>query len=116
MLAEELGFDGFAATGGTGSPSTTSTLGWRGRRRPWSSQAVAAATSTIRVGSGAMQTGHRTPLSVVEEFGILDALYPGRIDLGLGRSGGPRSIADPGNGQAEERVVDGELISEAVLA
>ena len=36
-------------------------------------------------GSGAVQTGHRTPLSVVEEFGILDALFPGRIDLGLGR-------------------------------
>jgi luciferase family oxidoreductase group 1 len=31
--------------------------------------------------------GHRTPLSVVEEFGLLDAVYPGRIDLGMGRSG-----------------------------
>jgi hypothetical protein len=30
------------------------------------------------VGSGAVQTGHRTPLSVVEEFGILDALFPGQ--------------------------------------
>jgi luciferase family oxidoreductase group 1 len=35
-----------------------------------------------------MQMGHRTPLSVVEEFGLLDAAFPGRLDLGLGRSGG----------------------------
>ncbi|MFD4506717.1 LLM class flavin-dependent oxidoreductase [Streptomyces sp. NPDC058457] len=48
---------------------------------------VAAATSRIRVGAGAVQLGHRTALSVVEEFGILAALHPGRIDLGLGRSG-----------------------------
>ncbi len=48
---------------------------------------VAAATTSIRVGSGAVQMGHHTPLSVVEQFGILDALHPGRIDLGLGRSG-----------------------------
>jgi alkanesulfonate monooxygenase SsuD/methylene tetrahydromethanopterin reductase-like flavin-dependent oxidoreductase (luciferase family) len=50
-------------------------------------QLVAAATDRIRVGAGAVQLGHRTPLSVVEEFGLLDALFPGRIDLGLGRSG-----------------------------
>ncbi|TVT39928.1 LLM class flavin-dependent oxidoreductase [Amycolatopsis rhizosphaerae] len=49
---------------------------------------TAAATSTIRIGAGAVQLGHRTPLSVVEEFGLIDALYPGRLDLGLGRSGG----------------------------
>jgi alkanesulfonate monooxygenase SsuD/methylene tetrahydromethanopterin reductase-like flavin-dependent oxidoreductase (luciferase family) len=73
-------------------------------------QAVAAATGTIRVGSGAVQTGHRTPLSVVEEFGILDALFPGRIDLGLGRSGGPRSAPGEPAGEPQERVVDGVLI------
>lgn len=49
---------------------------------------TAAATSTIRLGSGAVQLGHRTALSTVEEFGLIDALYPGRVDLGLGRSGG----------------------------
>ncbi|WP_420037130.1 LLM class flavin-dependent oxidoreductase [Streptomyces sp. cg28] len=49
---------------------------------------TASATSTIRLGSGAVQLGHRTALSTVEEFGLLDALYPGRLDLGLGRSGG----------------------------
>ena len=49
---------------------------------------TAAATSTIRLGSGAVQMGHRTALSVVEEFGLLDTAFPGRFDLGLGRSAG----------------------------
>jgi alkanesulfonate monooxygenase SsuD/methylene tetrahydromethanopterin reductase-like flavin-dependent oxidoreductase (luciferase family) len=57
---------------------------------------TAAATSTIRLGSGAVQMGHRTALATVEEFGLLDALYPGRFDLGLGRSGGrPREPKAP---------------------
>ncbi|WP_420078434.1 LLM class flavin-dependent oxidoreductase [Streptomyces sp. JL4002] len=50
---------------------------------------TAAATRTIRLGSGAVQLGHRTALSTVEEFGLVDALHPGRLDLGLGRSAGP---------------------------
>jgi alkanesulfonate monooxygenase SsuD/methylene tetrahydromethanopterin reductase-like flavin-dependent oxidoreductase (luciferase family) len=49
---------------------------------------TAAHTSTIRLGSGAVQMGHRTALSTVEEFGLLDVLHPGRFDLGLGRSAG----------------------------
>jgi alkanesulfonate monooxygenase SsuD/methylene tetrahydromethanopterin reductase-like flavin-dependent oxidoreductase (luciferase family) len=58
---------------------------------------IAAATNRIRLGAGAVQLGHRTALSTVEEFGLLDALYPGRIDLGLGRSGGrpPAGTARP---------------------
>lgn len=44
-------------------------------------------TSRIRLGSGAVLAGHRTPLSVAEEFGLLEAAFPGRIDLGLGRAG-----------------------------
>ncbi|NDK90564.1 LLM class flavin-dependent oxidoreductase [Gordonia desulfuricans] len=47
---------------------------------------VAAATDTIRVGSAAIQSGLHTPVSIVEAFGTIDALYPGRLDLGLGRS------------------------------
>jgi alkanesulfonate monooxygenase SsuD/methylene tetrahydromethanopterin reductase-like flavin-dependent oxidoreductase (luciferase family) len=54
---------------------------------------VAAATQRIRLGSGGVQSGHRTALSVVEEFGLIDALHPGRIDLGLGRSGGRDFLA-----------------------
>ena len=83
--------------------------GVAGASPPLLIQAVAAATTTIRVGSGAVQTGHRTPLSVVEEFGILDALFPGRIDLGLGRSGGPRSLPEPTD-EPRERVVGDVLI------
>jgi alkanesulfonate monooxygenase SsuD/methylene tetrahydromethanopterin reductase-like flavin-dependent oxidoreductase (luciferase family) len=52
--------------------------------------AIAAATSTIRVGSGAVQLGHQTAATVAEAFGTLSGLYPGRIDLGLGRSGQKR--------------------------
>ncbi|MFD3509412.1 LLM class flavin-dependent oxidoreductase [Nocardia sp. NPDC058666] len=48
---------------------------------------VAAATSRIRVGTGAVQVGHHTSASIVEAFGTVDALHPGRLDLGLGRSG-----------------------------
>ena len=71
---------------------------------------TAAATSTIRLGSGAVQMGHRTALSTVEEFGLLDALHPGRFDLGLGRSGGrPREAKAPAlvGGGAAATVVDG---------
>jgi alkanesulfonate monooxygenase SsuD/methylene tetrahydromethanopterin reductase-like flavin-dependent oxidoreductase (luciferase family) len=46
---------------------------------------IAAATNTIRVGSAAVQLGHTTAAAVVESFGMLEAFYPGRIDLGLGR-------------------------------
>ncbi|WP_327582940.1 LLM class flavin-dependent oxidoreductase [Nonomuraea sp. NBC_00507] len=72
---------------------------------------VAAATSTIRVGSGAVQLGHQTPLSVVEQFGLIDALYPGRIDLGIGRSGQRRAeLAKDAFEPKDARVVDGLLI------
>ncbi|GAB7036541.1 MULTISPECIES: LLM class flavin-dependent oxidoreductase [Catenuloplanes] len=75
--------------------------------------AVAGATRRIRVGSGAVQVGHRTALSVAESFGTLDALYPGRIDLGLGRSGQRRSETAAPPAPAPARVVDGLLIPAA---
>src|ERR1700674_4379864 len=49
---------------------------------------VAAATNTIRVGSGGIMLPNHAPLVVAEQFGTLEALYPGRIDLGLGRAPG----------------------------
>ena len=49
---------------------------------------VAAATETIRVGSGGVMLPNHAPLVVAEQFGTLEALYPGRIDLGLGRAPG----------------------------
>src|SRR6201997_1463970 len=49
---------------------------------------VASATSTIRVGSGGIMLPNHAPLVVAEQFGTLEALYPGRIDLGLVRAPG----------------------------
>lgn len=49
---------------------------------------VAGATRTIRVGSGGIMLPNHAPLVVAEQFGTLEALYPGRIDLGLGRAPG----------------------------
>jgi luciferase family oxidoreductase group 1 len=49
---------------------------------------VAAATKTIRVGSGGIMLPNHAPLVVAEQFGTLEALFPGRIDLGLGRAPG----------------------------
>jgi luciferase family oxidoreductase group 1 len=49
---------------------------------------LASATNTIRVGSGGVMLPNHAPLVVAEQFGTLDALYPGRIDLGLGRAPG----------------------------
>ena len=49
---------------------------------------VGAATSTIRIGSGGIMLPNHAPLAIAEQFGTLDALFPGRIDLGLGRAPG----------------------------
>ena len=49
---------------------------------------VAAGTSTIRVGAGGIMLPNHAPLVIAEQFGTLDALHPGRIDLGLGRAPG----------------------------
>ncbi|MGI2294659.1 LLM class flavin-dependent oxidoreductase [Paenibacillus sp. GXUN7292] len=49
---------------------------------------VASGTNTIRVGAGGIMLPNHAPLVIAEQFGTLDALYPGRIDLGLGRAPG----------------------------
>jgi luciferase family oxidoreductase group 1 len=49
---------------------------------------IAAATSRIRVGTGGVMLPNHQPLVVAEQFGVLESLYPGRIDMGLGRSVG----------------------------
>lgn len=58
---------------------------------------IASATSSIRVGSGGVMLPNHAPLAIAEQFGTLDALYPGRIDLGLGRA--------PGSGGAAVRAL-----------
>jgi luciferase family oxidoreductase group 1 len=63
---------------------------------------VAAATSTIRVGAGGIMLPNHAPLVIAEQFGTLDALHPGRIDLGLGRAPG----TDQNTARALRRSVD----------
>ncbi|HEY1820706.1 MAG TPA: LLM class flavin-dependent oxidoreductase [Trebonia sp.] len=49
---------------------------------------IGAHTSTIRLGSGGIMLPNHSPLTIAEQFGTLEAMYPGRIDLGLGRAPG----------------------------
>src|SRR5438046_5722902 len=53
---------------------------------------VAGGTSTIRVGAGGIMLPNHSPLVIAEQFGTLESLYPGRIDLGLGRAPGSDQI------------------------
>lgn len=54
---------------------------------------VAAQTSTLRVGSGGVMLPNHAPLVIAEQFGTLETLYPGRIDLGVGRAPGSDEVA-----------------------
>ena len=53
---------------------------------------LASGTSTIRIGSGGIMLPNHSPLVIAEHFGTLESLYPGRIDLGLGRAPGTDSL------------------------
>jgi len=53
---------------------------------------VAGGTSTIRVGAGGIMLPNHAPLVIAEQFGTLESLYPGRIDLGLGRAPGSDQV------------------------
>ncbi len=53
---------------------------------------MAAATSTIRVGSGGVMLPNHAPLVVAEQFGMLEGFYPGRVDLGIGRAPGTDQV------------------------
>jgi luciferase family oxidoreductase group 1 len=54
---------------------------------------VGAQTKTIRIGAGGIMLPNHAPLVIAEQFGTLEALYPGRIDLGLGRAPGTDQAA-----------------------
>src|SRR6202000_2549028 len=62
---------------GIGSAATAVVIGY-----------VAEGTKTIRVGSGGVMLPNHSPLVIAEQFGTLESLYPGRVDLGLGRAPG----------------------------
>ncbi|MDE2429652.1 MAG: LLM class flavin-dependent oxidoreductase [Burkholderiales bacterium] len=66
---------------------------------------IAGGTSTIRVGAGGIMLPNHSPLVIAEQFGTLESLYPGRIDLGLGRA--------PGSDQRTARALRRNLSSEA---
>jgi luciferase family oxidoreductase group 1 len=64
---------------------------------------VAGGTSTIRVGAGGIMLPNHAPLTIAEQFGTLESLYPGRIDLGLGRAPG----SDRATAHALRRTLNG---------
>lgn len=67
---------------------------------------VAAGTSTIRVGSGGIMLPNHSPLVIAEQFGTLESLFPGRIDLGLGRAPGTDQLT--AHALRRERRSDGQ--------
>ena len=67
--------------------------------------AVAGATKSIRVGAGGVMLPNHAPLVIAEQFGTLNALYPGRIDLGLGRAPG----SDQATARALRRTLQGDV-------
>src|SRR5262245_13225004 len=80
--AEELGYKRFWVAEHHNSPSIASAatavvIGF-----------LAAGTQSIRIGAGGIMLPNHAPLLIVEQFGTLESLYPGRIDLGLGRAPG----------------------------
>lgn len=95
--AESLGFSRFWVAEhhnmeGIASSATSVLLGY-----------LAAGTQTIRLGSGGIMLPNHAPLVIAEQFGTLEALYPGRIELGLGRAPG----ADQYTAHALRRSRDG---------
>src|ERR687886_1095681 len=81
-LADELGYARYwvaehHATPGLASAAPEALIG-----------PIAAATSRIRVGSGGVMLPHYSPFKVAETFSVLAALFPGRVDLGIGRAAG----------------------------
>ena len=66
---------------------------------------IANATATIKVGAGGIMLPNHSPLQIAEQFGTLDALYPGRIDLGLGRAPGTDMVTV----NALRRNLDGDV-------
>ena len=92
-VAEELGFHRLWVAEHHGMPAVAS-----------SAPAVlvghiADATTTIRVGAGGVMLPNHAPMVIAEQFGTLEALHPGRIDLGLGRAPG----TDPATARALRR-------------
>jgi alkanesulfonate monooxygenase SsuD/methylene tetrahydromethanopterin reductase-like flavin-dependent oxidoreductase (luciferase family) len=76
---------------------------------------IAAATQRIHVGAAAVQLGQTTAVAVVESFAMLDAFYPGRIDMGVGRSAQRRSGATAANPTGEPRAREWQEVDGVVV-
>ncbi|WP_069466188.1 MsnO8 family LLM class oxidoreductase [Actinacidiphila rubida] len=104
---EALGYDGFWVSEHHSVP------GVAGSAPTVLAAAVAAATSRIRVGTGGVMLPNHRPLVVAEQFGVLESLFPGRIDMGIGRSvgftGGIRKALGAGRDEAEAEAFGGRL-------
>lgn len=99
--AEELGCERFWVAEHHGSPNIASTS------PPVILAALGAVTSRIRLGAGGVLLLNHPPLVVAEQFETLEALYPGRINLGIGRApGGDAATAKALRRQPEERFPD----------
>ncbi|MGD0085407.1 MAG: LLM class flavin-dependent oxidoreductase [Acidimicrobiales bacterium] len=92
-LAERLGYKRLWVAEHHGMPAVASSA------PPVLVAHLASATSVIRIGSGGVMLPNHSPLVVAEQFGTLEALHPGRIDLGLGRAPG----TDPRTARALRR-------------
>ncbi|WP_263172516.1 LLM class flavin-dependent oxidoreductase [Streptomyces sp. SCSIO ZS0520] len=99
-LAEELGYHRFWVAEHHGVP------GVAGSAPTVLAAAIASATRRIRVGTGGVMLPNHQPLVVAEQFGVLESLFPGRIDMGLGRSvgftDGVRRALGRGKDEAED--------------
>ncbi len=99
--AEKLGYHRYWLAehhnmGGIGSAATSVLIGH-----------VASGTQTIRVGAGGVMLPNHAPLVIAEQFGTLESLFPGRIDLGLGRAPGTdpmtaRALRRDGGGSGQQ--------------
>jgi len=96
--AERLGFQRFWLAEHHNMPGVASAA------TPLAIQHVAANTQSIRVGAGGIMLPNHSPLVVAEQFGTLASLYPGRIDLGLGRA--------PGTDMGTARALRRHMVSE----
>ena len=75
---------------------------------------IAAGTKTIRVGSGGIMLPNHSPLIIAEQFGTLESLFPGRIDLGLGRAPGTDQVTAMAI-RGEQRMVAAQNFPQDVL-
>lgn len=78
---------------GVGSAATSVLIGY-----------IAQSTRTIRVGSGGVMLPNHSPYIIAEQFGTLETLYPGRIDLGLGRAPGTDQLTARAIGRQQARI------------